>query len=87
MHLFTHSLSLLAAGTMWTLCFQALCASFGRPGEEALGREGDLEIKTSGAPEVLDPLFPLFEDSLGRRCLVRPGGWHMAPSHLPKKKN
>lgn len=55
-------------------------------GEAALGREGDLEIKTSGAPKVLHPLLPLFEDSLGRSSLVRPGGWHMAPSHLPKKK-
>lgn len=86
MHLFTHSLSRLAAGTMWTLCFQTLCARFGCLGEAALGKEGDLEIKPSGAPKVLDPLLPLFEDSLGRSSLVRPGGWHMAPSHLPKKK-
>lgn len=56
-------------------------------GETALGREGDLEIKTSGAPEVPGPLFPLFEGSLGWSSLLRPGGWHMAPSHLPKKKN
>lgn len=57
------------------------------PGEVALEREGDLEIKTSGAPEVRGPLFPLFEDSLGRSSLLRLGGWHMAPSHLPRKKN
>lgn len=56
-------------------------------GEAAVGREGDLEIKTSGAPEVLDPLLPLFQDSLGRSSLVRPGGWHMVPSHLPKEKS
>lgn len=88
MYLFTHSLSPSAAGTMWTLCFQALCASFERPGgEAAVGREGDLEIKTSGAPEVLDPLLPLFQDSLGRSSLVRPGRWHMVPSHLSKEKN
>lgn len=56
-------------------------------GEAAVGREGDLEIKTSGAPEVLDPLLPLFQDSLGRSSLVRPGRWHMVPSHLSKEKN
>lgn len=48
---------------------------------------GNLQIKTLDAPEVLGPLFLLFEDSPGQSSLVRPGGWHMAPSHLPKKKN
>lgn len=56
-------------------------------GEAALGREGDLGIKTQSAPEVPGPLFLLFAGSLGWSSLLRPGGWHMAPSHLPKKKN
>lgn len=81
MHLFTHSRSPSEAGTMWTLCFQALCASFrGR----RRGGSGNKDLRRSWSP---GPLLPLLENSLAQSFLVRPWGWHMAPSHLPKKEN
>lgn len=84
-HAFT--VSVRGGDNVDTLFPGAACELRTPGGEAALGREGHLQIKTSDAPEVRGPLFPLFEDSPGRISLVRPGGWHMAPSHLPKKKN
>lgn len=58
MHLFTHSLSASAAGTMWTLCFQAQCASFGRTGGGGPGQgagSGNKDLRHSWGPGPSPP--------------------------------
>lgn len=71
-HAFT--VSVRGGDNVDTLFPGAACELRTPGGEAALGTEGHLQIKTSDAPEVRGPLFPLFEDSPGPELPRAPWG-------------